>query len=251
MPRTDLGEPAALSDVESGLAKVRGEDWEGVVMVRTDFGKDLRRRTDVGVPAQPAGVPAIEVLAYVWEVELLDRVGGEVPIVRSGTRALGHAHVGNHVSERIRLYCSSISTVPRVQCCTRHTNCEVDLDIGVLGDDARNDINILRLVQIHTILINLQLAIGRRRRTVTIRQIVHDERGHQLRAGCVLLLDVGEVRLERGDLGTRVHPYERSDLGYSRSRRVERRREGGNGEVVNFGGVVGIGVELVACERVA
>lgn len=62
-----------------------------------------RRRTDVGSPAEPAGVSGIEIHGHVGEVELLDGVGGAFLVGGGRAGALGHVQVGDEVREGIRL----------------------------------------------------------------------------------------------------------------------------------------------------
>lgn len=84
----------------------------------------------------------------------------------------------------------------------RLTNHKGDGSLGVLLDDSSDGVDVF-LVLVETIISNLVLAVGGKRRAVTVGQVVDDESAHDRRGSTsgVLRLDVSEVSVHGRDLG--------------------------------------------------
>jgi hypothetical protein len=151
----------------------------------------------------------------------------------------------------------------------RLTNHKGHGSLGVLLDDGGDGVNVL-LVLVETIVSNLQLAVGGKRRAVTVGQVVDDESAHDRRGSTsgVLRFDVSEVSVHGRDLGLGVtvngqrlimrcnispnlQPHERANLGYSAGLGHQTGRQRRDSERLNLGSVVGVGVDLLADEWVA
>lgn len=175
-----LGDGCACGGAEGVVVGYVGDDTAdtpGRASRLVDFSIKFCGRADVGIPAEPSGVSAIKVHVNVGEVERLEGVHGQVLVVRGGARALLDAHVCDQVGERVGL------------------DGEVDLDIWVLLDGCGNLVNVLDFVLVHSVFVNLELAVGGQSRAVTVGKIVHDECAHEVCATGILGLDVRKVRL--------------------------------------------------------
>jgi len=201
-----------------------------------------RGGADVGGPAEPAGVAGVEVHGHVWQVELLDGVGGQLLVGSSRVGALGNAHVGDHVGEGVGL------------------DDKDHAGLGVLHEDRFDGIDVL-LVQCSTAVGDGVLAIGGKSGAVTIWEIVDDERADDWwgSTGGIESLDVGEVCVHGWDFGGGItvssvrnekrpfmewylQPDKGTDLGNSSSLRGEGSSQRWNGQRMDLRRIVWVGV---------
>lgn len=70
--------------------------------------EQLRRRLNVGRPAEPSSVATVEVHVDVCEVEGFDGVCSEVLVVWCSLGALRHTHIGDHVGEGVGFCFASV-----------------------------------------------------------------------------------------------------------------------------------------------
>jgi len=127
-----------------------------------------------------------------------------------------------------------------------------DGSLGVLLDDSGDGVDVF-LVLGETTVSDLVLAVGCKRRAVTVRQVVDDESAHDRRgsASGVLRLDVSKVSVHGRDFGGGVKPHERADFGNSACLGHQARRQRRDSERLNLRSVVRVGVDLLASEWVA
>jgi hypothetical protein len=166
---------------------------------------------------------------------------------------------GNGVSTSTKLFNKDV----------RLTNHKGNGSLGVLLDDGSDGVDVF-LVLVETIISNLVLAVGRKRRAVTVGQVVDNESAHDRRGSTsgVLRLDVSEVSVHGRDLGggvavrnqslilkhdsrTNSQPHERAKFGNSAGLSHQARRQRRDRERLNFRSVVRVGVDLLAGEWVA
>lgn len=149
------------------------------------------------------------------------------------------------------------------------TNDKGDGSLGVLLDDSGDGVDVF-LVLGETTVSDLVLAVGCKRRAVTVRQVVDDESAHDRRGSTsgVLRLDVSKVSVHGRDFGGGVtvngqrlimkrmfkfnlQPHERADFGNSACLGHQARRQRRDSERLNLRSVVRVGVDLLASEWVA
>lgn len=180
---------------------------------------------EVVVPAQPASVAGINVHDDVGKVEGLERVRNTLLVASCGVLASLLIDVGDQVGERVRLDDEGKGLV------------------GVLLEDASNDIDVLGLVPAD--LANREFTVGSLSSAVTAWEIVDDETQD------VLARDVGcELGLQLLDVRNGVEPEEGADIsdlcrGSCEALVAEVLDSG-----LNLGLVEGVGVEGVGLEHV-
>lgn len=150
------------------------------------------------------------------------------------------------------------------------TDDQSDAHIRVLLDDSVDGVDVV-VVILKTVVGYGVLAVGGQSSAVTIRQVVDDESAHDWRGGAsgVLRLDVGEVSVHGRDLGesvathpvsigsvrarlkTDLQPHKGADVGNGAGCWCKAGREGRNGDRIDLGRIVRVGVDLLARERVA
>ena len=132
------------------------------------------------------------------------------------------------------------------------TNNQNDADIRILDNIGADGVDV-SLVLGNTAVGDGELSIGGSRGAVPVGKVIDDEDTGVGRVGTGIVggADVGESGFHLGDLGLGIHPHEGRNLGDGRGLGNERTRERRDGEVVDLGGVVGVGPHLDTRERVA
>ena len=126
--------------------------------VLVDAGKQVSGGLDVGGPAEPASVASVEVHGHVRQVQLLERIHGQLLVCRGGAAALLDAHVGHHVGKGVRL------------------NDQEHANVRVLDDHLADTVNVALVVG-RAAVCDRPLAVGRSRSTVTVGEVVDDQLG--------------------------------------------------------------------------
>jgi hypothetical protein len=156
-------------------------------------GKDLGRRGQVVLPAQPAAVSRIHVQVHVGVLQAGNGVGNTGLVEGRGARARLDTLVGDTVGERVGLKDNGEFEVARLRD-----------ELGILVDK-------VVLVNVHAVLVEAELAGRLAGRAVTVGEVVENQADHHALA--LLLLGAGllDGRFNVGQTGAGHDPCKGGD----------------------------------------